>query len=169
MDNQLETIPPDDQQPPGDVTPVASAGNNDPDPPAEETGTSALPVRVPTRQLKQLDSECNDRGIARSELVREIFARHYANKGKPTYADVQQQIDQLNQENTRLKAQLEKRPTPADSPDQATKLTLIANYAAELENDLINAVKIACKAIIPARSDFRKNLKHYGRLEADRT
>ncbi len=139
----------------------------------ESTKTAPLPVRIPTDLLSRIDQECQQRGIVRSELVRQILTDYYQKPGSAPIANLelvmqQQQthIDQLKRENEQLQQQVTQARALAskDKPESAS-----SNYVAELENDLLTAVGIACKGIMCTRSDFRKKTKHYGKLEHSRT
>jgi len=161
----------DESQTPADqqVPPVVESGN------IESPGrTAPLPVRIPANLLSLIDQECSRRGIVRSELVRQILTDHYQKPDTLTIPDevyqaLEQQRNQI-QELTAQNAQLQHQAEQARSAITKLKEQHVdADLVAELENDLLKAVDIACKGIMCTRSDFRKKTKHYDRIERSRT
>lgn len=154
----------EDNTPPIDVTPVPEPGNIDP--PTEPEKAVPLPVKIPLSFLRALDNECTERGITRSELVKSILQNYYQGKGKVSTSELQRINEGLVQENKILKTEngilVQQRDNQQAKPSTH-------DYVAELEVDLLKSVDIACNSIMASRSDFRKKLKHYGRLETDRT
>lgn len=140
-----------------DVTPVEETGNIDP-PTAEKTGT--LSVRQSMSLLKRLDEACKERGITRTELVRECLERYFDKPKQPTLGELIENLSTLQGEKEQLEQALQDCQL-----FNALQQPKGSDYTAELEVDLMKAVDIACNSILPTRTDFRKKLKHYSRLE----
>lgn len=177
MDEQNQ-LTPNEQTPDPDVPPVPETSTI---PPIDQPSTTKpLPVRIPEVLLKKVDDDCVKRGIARSELVREILFAYYRNSA--LFANVGQVLEDKDREIKRLEeltVDLQQKldtlelsvgvKDVLDTKGHTTKIIPNSRYSIELENDLLVAVNLACKSIMPTRTDFRKKLKHYSRLESDRT
>lgn len=145
--------------------------------------TAPLPVRIPAILLTRIDQECEQRGIARSELVRQILTRHYQTPGtnesvvavleqqKKHIEQLVTQVETLESENRAMKVANGVLKTQERNNSQLVRAGInnVHDYVAELEQDLLTAVDFSCRAMLPTRSDFRKRTKHYGRLEAETT
>ncbi|OJW76316.1 hypothetical protein [uncultured Spirosoma sp.] len=130
----------------------------------EPSGTGTLSVRQPMRLLKLLDQQASQRGTTRTELVRAILESHF-NPAEPS-ADLATELQEAISQKEQLEQALQELATRYQSLLQQPKSS---DYTSELEVDLLKAVDISCKSIMPTRTDFRKKLKHYSRLESDRT
>jgi hypothetical protein len=145
--------------------------------------TAPLPVRIPAILLTRIDQECEQRGIARSELVRQILTRHYQTPGtnesvvavleqqKKHIEQLVSQVETLESENRAMKVANSVLKDQDRNKSQLVRAGInnVHDYVAELEHDLLTAVNLSCKSIMTTRSDFRRNTKHYGRLEAETT
>ncbi|WP_155297266.1 ribbon-helix-helix domain-containing protein [Spirosoma aerolatum] len=131
-----------------------------PEPSGEADKTGTLSVRQPMRLLKRLDEACKERGTTRTELVRAIL-ESYFNPAQPS-EELATDVESLTSRNQLLETALQDLNNRYQALLQQPK---DSDYTAELENDLIKAVEIGCRSIMATRSDYRKKLKHYSRLE----